>query len=82
MALYGSKLHGRGESTSEFLRRTGTDIAHTMLWQYTAAEGKATGPLGYPTEAPGIGRCDISALVLPGGLQALRSQLWAEAPAA
>lgn len=80
VALYGQELHGKGESTAQFLARTGTDVLHLMQWQYTAAEGKATGPAGYPTEAPGIGRCDISALVLPGGLDRLRATLWAERP--
>lgn len=73
VALYGPELHGKGESTAQFLARTGTDLEHTMLWQYVAAEGPETGPAGYHHEAPGIGRVDISAVVLPGGLGALRS---------
>jgi hypothetical protein len=75
VALYGPELHGAGESTAQFLARTGTDLAHTMLWQYTAAEGAATGPTGYPREAPGVGRVDINAVILPGGLQAMRALL-------
>lgn len=73
VALYGSRLTvGRG--TADLLARTGTDLAHTMLWQYAAADCPATTPPpGYPSMAPGIGRVDISALVLPGGLEALRA---------
>lgn len=80
VALYGSELHGRGESTAQFLARTGTDLAHAMLWQYVAAEGEASGPASYPRTAPGCGRVDISALVLPGGIATLKSTLWAERP--
>lgn len=80
VALYGSELHGRGESTAQFLARTGTDLAHTMLWQYVAAEGEPSGPASYPRTAPGCGRVDISALVLPGGIATLKSTLWAERP--
>jgi hypothetical protein len=75
VALYGSELHGKGETTEQFLARNGTDLAHTMLWQYASAEGAPTGPAGYPREAPGIGRVDINAVILPGGLQALRALL-------
>lgn len=81
VALYGAELHGQHESTVAFLRRTGSDLSHLLLWQYTAAEGTATGPVGYPREAPGCGRVDISALVVPGWLDTLRSTLWAELPA-
>jgi hypothetical protein len=73
VALYASELHGKGESTAAFLARTGTDLEHTMLWQYTAAESAATGPAGYPRSAPGVGRVDINAVILPGGLPALRA---------
>jgi GH25 family lysozyme M1 (1,4-beta-N-acetylmuramidase) len=60
--------------------RIGWDREHLALWQYV---GDGVGYLqGYPREAPGCGKIDISALVLPGGLDALRSHLWAEAPAA
>ncbi|HEU4727703.1 MAG TPA: GH25 family lysozyme [Kofleriaceae bacterium] len=71
VALYASHLGAAGESTEHFLARTGTDLEHTLLWQYCAAEGRPTGPAGYPTEAPGCGRVDLNALVLPGGLEAL-----------
>ncbi len=72
VALYGRELHGKGESTAEFLRRTGTDLEHLMLWQYSAAGQRSPGPAGYPMTAPGCGAVDISALVLPGGIEALR----------
>lgn len=73
VALYGPRLDV-GHGTADFLRRTGTDLEHTMLWQYASADGPATTPPpGYPGVAPGIGRVDISALVLPGGLAALRA---------
>jgi hypothetical protein len=51
--------------------RIGWDRASLALWQYC---GDGVGYLaGYPREAPGCGRVDISALVLPGGLAALRA---------
>lgn len=80
IALYGAELHGRSEGTADLLRRTGTDLAHLTLWQYRGTEPQTVGPRGYPLEAPGCGAVDISALVLPGGLEALRSTLWAERP--
>lgn len=80
VALYGSELHGKHESTIQFLFRTGTDLTHLLLWQYVSAEGPPTGPDGYPRTAPGCGRVDMSALVMHGGIQALRSKLWAERP--
>jgi GH25 family lysozyme M1 (1,4-beta-N-acetylmuramidase) len=73
VALYGSELHGKAESTADFLRRTGTDLAHLMAWQYDAGKDEnSPEPKGYPSEAPGCGKIDISALELPGGLAALR----------
>jgi hypothetical protein len=75
VALYGSELHGKGETTEQFLERNGTDLAHTGWWQYAEADGEPTGPAGYPREAPGIGRVDINAVILPGGLPALRALL-------
>jgi hypothetical protein len=77
VALYGPRL-GRqfgehAEPTADFLAATGTDLEHTMLWQYVAADGAVTTPPpGYPTIAPGIGRVDISAVVLLGGVEALQ----------
>lgn len=82
VALYGAELHGRGESTAQFLARTGTDVEHLLLWQYTGADEPSAAPRGYPTEAPGCGKVDISVLTLPGGLERLRATLWAERPAA
>lgn len=71
VALYGAELHGKGESTASFLRRTGTDLGHLMMWQYC---GDGTAELaGYPSFAPGCGKIDISVLTLPGGLPAIRA---------
>lgn len=73
VALYGPRLDA-GHGTADLLRRTGTDVEHLMMWQYAAADGAPTAaPLGYPGTAPGIGRVDISAVTLPGGLAALRA---------
>jgi hypothetical protein len=81
VALYGPQLHGKGESTSQFLARTGTDLQHLMAWQYDAGDDEvALEPAGYPNVAPGCGKIDISALVMPGGLNTLRARLWAERP--
>lgn len=80
VALYGSRLGGPHEGTADFLRRTGTDLEHLMLWQYRGTEPQSAGPPGCPMTAPGCGEIDISALVLPGGLERLRSTLWAESP--
>lgn len=53
--------------------RIGWDRASLALWQYC---GDGVGYLsGYPREAPGCGKVDISAMVLPGGLSALRLAL-------
>lgn len=74
IALYGPTLPAR------VIQQTGTDLEHLMLWQY---DGDGLAALkGYPREAPGCGRVDISALVLPGGLEKLRRTLWAERPVA
>jgi hypothetical protein len=73
VALYWPQLD-IGAGTADLLRRTGTDLEHLMLWQYVAADGPITAaPPGYPVTAPGIGRVDISAAVLPGGIEALRA---------
>ena len=73
VALYGPRLDV-GHGTADLLRRTGTDLDHLALWQYAAADGApTTPPPGYPSEAPGIGRVDISAVTLSGGLGALRA---------
>jgi hypothetical protein len=78
VALYGPRLgrqlESHTETTAEFLAATGTDLEHLMLWQYVAADGApTTPPPGYPVVAPGIGRVDINAVVLPGGIEALRT---------
>lgn len=75
VALYSAELHGRGETTAQFLRRTGTDLAHLLFWQYDGTES-STGPVGYPRAAPGCPNVDISALVSPGGIAGLRARLW------
>lgn len=72
VALYGAELHGAGESTAAFLARTGTDLEHLLFWQYRGTSPQDVGPAGYPLVAPGCGpACDISAMLLPGGLAAL-----------
>lgn len=73
VALYGPRLDV-GAGTVDLLRRTGTDLDHLALWQYAAADGPiATAPPGYPVTAPGVGRVDISAVTLPGRLEAPRA---------
>lgn len=54
-------------------QRIGWDRASLALWQY-CGDGVAN-LAGYPRLAPGCGKIDISALVLPGGLDALRGTL-------
>lgn len=80
VAMYSTELHGKGESTEHFLRRTGTDLAHLLFWQYDGTEA-STGPVGYPRAAPGCPNVDISALVVPQGIAGLRSMIWPEDPA-
>jgi hypothetical protein len=74
VALYGAELRGHG-STVDLLRATGTDVEHLMLWQYIGADQRSPVPAGYPAVAPGVGVVDISAVTLPGGLDALRAGL-------
>ncbi len=53
-------------------RRIGWD--YPALWQYCGVDGSghAISELpGYPSEAPGCGPVDISAVVIPGGVEAL-----------
>lgn len=69
IALYNATL------PASIIQATGTDLAHLMLWQFCAADGAPNGPAGYPREAPGCGRVDISAVVIPGGMDALRGLL-------
>lgn len=59
--------------------RAGWSTAELALWQYSGDGQSAL--KGYPSSPPGFGACDVSALVLPGGLERLRSLLWAERPA-
>lgn len=77
VALYGSRLgsaHVGDGSTAAFMRATGTDLEHTMLWQYRGTDAQSNGPPGYPMAAPGAaGPVDINAVILPGGLDALRA---------
>jgi GH25 family lysozyme M1 (1,4-beta-N-acetylmuramidase) len=54
--------------------RIGWDLASLAMWQYAgvAGNGHVEAKLkGYPTTAPGCGAIDISAVVLPGGTDAL-----------
>jgi len=78
IALYGPTLPAR------LVTRTGTDLAHLLLWQYagTGPQSPSQSLPGYPLVAPGCGRVDLSAMVLPGGLDALRAGLRAERTAA
>ena len=72
VALYGKELHGANESTVQFLERTAGMTLETLLaWQYCGDGVRELA--GYPNEAPGVGRCDISVLTLPGGLEAVRA---------
>jgi GH25 family lysozyme M1 (1,4-beta-N-acetylmuramidase) len=58
---------------SMVITRIGWDLASLALWQYC---GDGVAELsGYPREAPGCGKVDISALVLPGGIATLREQM-------
>jgi GH25 family lysozyme M1 (1,4-beta-N-acetylmuramidase) len=73
IALYGQTL------PSSVVTRTGTDIEHLFLWQYSGSEIHEL-LANYPDTAPGCGKVDISAMVMPGGIDRLRSLLWAEHP--
>ncbi len=54
--------------------RAGWTQEDLVMWQYC---GDGQGYLeGYPTSAPGVGRCDISVMVLNGGLGALKGMLY------
>jgi len=49
-------------------------------WQYAGHAGNMLAELeGYPHTTP-VGDADISALTLPGGIERMRSLLWAERP--
>jgi GH25 family lysozyme M1 (1,4-beta-N-acetylmuramidase) len=73
IALYGARL------PSEIIERTGTNLKQLLLWQYRGTERQSSGPAGYPLTAPGCGEVDISAMVLPGGLEGMKAGLWSEA---
>jgi GH25 family lysozyme M1 (1,4-beta-N-acetylmuramidase) len=63
----------------EIYERAGWTLDELVLWQYC---GDGTAFLsGYPATVPGFGSCDLSVLVHGGGIEWLRSQLWAEFPA-
>lgn len=62
----------------EIYERIGWGREDLLMWQYSG-DGDAW-LAGYPAWPPGFGRCDVSAVVLPGGLAAMRSLLWAESP--
>lgn len=54
--------------------RIGWKRESLAMWQYCGVDGAGRSLSflpGYPSEAPGCGPCDISALVLPGGIEAL-----------
>lgn len=62
----------------EIYERAGWDADTLALWQYS---GDGVAFLnGYPASPPGFGKCDVSAVVHGGGIEWLRSQLWAEKP--
>jgi len=67
LALYSATL------PRDIVMRTGTDYEHLAFWQY---DGDGESYLaGYPREAPGCGKIDISAMVMAGGLAAMRAGL-------
>ena len=58
--------------------RAGWTVEQLVAWQYS---GDGVGVLpGYPMSPPGFGRVDTSVITLPGGIERLRSLLWAEHP--
>jgi hypothetical protein len=79
IAAYGSELrhfdHQLGKyvgTTAEYLAGMGTDLASSFLWQYRGTDPQSSGPKGYAMTAPGCGAVDINAVLLPGGLPAVR----------
>lgn len=80
LACYGAHLGGAAGSAA-FARARGTDLEHVVGWQYSGADKHDPLPVGLPETAPGCGKVDLSVLVLPGGLEAMRTSLWAERPA-
>jgi GH25 family lysozyme M1 (1,4-beta-N-acetylmuramidase) len=63
----------------EVYERAGFTLADLLLWQYDG-DGDEHLP-EYPGEPPGFGKVDISVLVHEGGIDWLRSNLFAERPA-
>lgn len=63
---------------AEMYERAGWTQDRLVAWQYSG-DGEAKLD-GYPKSPPGFGEVDVSALVHPGGLEWLKSQLWAERP--
>lgn len=58
--------------------RAGWTAEQLVAWQYT--DGTNSELAGHPKFPPGFGPCDVSAVVLAGGIERLRSLLWAERP--
>lgn len=80
VAAYGTELRRYNHqakayvgTTQEFLAEVGTDLQHSMLWQYRGTDPQAVGPKDYPMSAPGCGPLDIYAVILPGGLPAVQA---------
>lgn len=80
VAAYGTELRRYDHATkayvgttAEFLAGIGTNLPNTFLWQYRGTDPQTSGPTGYPMTAPGCGPVDISAVILPGGLPAVRA---------
>jgi glycosyl hydrolase family 25 len=67
IASYTSQL------TVDVIARTGADPAHLLDWQY-CGDGVAY-LAGYPSEAPGFGKIDISVITFPGGLAGVKAAL-------
>lgn len=62
----------------EIYERAGWTEDELVMWQYSG-DGHAV-LAGYPDSPPGFGACDVSVLVAKGGIEWLRSQLFAEHP--
>lgn len=64
---------------AQIYERAGWALDELVLWQY-GGDGYAVLPK-YPKQPPGFGKVDMNALVVRGGIQWLRANLWAEMPA-
>lgn len=60
----------------EIYERAGWTFDELVMWQY-CGDGYSV-LSGYPAEPAGFGKVDISALVMKGGMEWLRDNLWAE----